>query len=209
VLRATGQHEHDSHLVVAPYGKSVGTVHYSSFSHKWHARVGPDATPCVTDILTAGQHAVWLRDFDTEQGTAELFAPFGHATREIPDALTELLAQRQDIHNAAARAYTVQYGRQPQLHLLDEVFSELADRGCARLTIRGAGELADALESLRAPAAAWRAELVEAGASEAREWLVFPLVRLLRDSRRLPARIRATITEVRRRAAERDQQTAE
>ncbi|MGR3938442.1 hypothetical protein [Streptomyces sp. BRA346] len=200
VLRAAGPDEHDNRDVMAPDGEMVATVYYTRFSGRWHGVVGPDVTMTVADALTAGRQAVLLWKFSNGDSAREPTLYFGHAHQEVPEALTQLRRRWLEVHRAAASAYTAWYGRQPHVHTIDAALAELEAQGRTRLRTDA---LLDGLDALNAPASAWRTELITAGASEAREWLVYPLTRLLYDSQHLQGRLRATRAEARRRAGER------
>ncbi|MBB4929047.1 DEAD/DEAH box helicase family protein [Kitasatospora kifunensis] len=193
------------HHLIAPGGYEAARL-YGSRSG-WHARLGNEATPLVRDLETAALQAAQMWAFE-EDVEVHLYPDPGqpYATQQDLRAALSLWADlRQEMHNAAARAFTDRYGRQPELQALDRAFAALGQAGRSTGTGRIVESLrlqADALDAFIGPATALRDPLT----GDAREWLSYPLMRIVQEARNQQPRLRATADQLEERRRQRQEE---
>ncbi|WP_405776077.1 hypothetical protein OG241_08090 [Streptomyces sp. NBC_01390] len=165
----------------------VGQVDAAGGAYRGHA--GTDAGPQRTDALRAAEDVAMFRIALHGPAGAEHLPYTGVAQAQAAVALIPL--QRQEIVDSSARAYFFYALRQPHVaEILDgldaivrEYFAVGTRGGCLRV-IR-------LLEQLREPARALLAQVT----GDEREWMAYPLARLLAFTELALARLGATTTK--------------
>ncbi|TLQ39208.1 hypothetical protein [Streptomyces marianii] len=176
--------EAGAHDLLAPDGRVAGQVLASSGGHL--ARVGPDSGPLRRSPQGAGADAVMFHIAGHGLPDEPAAAYSGSPEARVAVGLVPL--QRQELTDVTARAFTFYALRQPHVAA---IFAGLDVVGSERDAVHsrtGCRRIARLLLQVQEPA---QALLGESG-GDARDWLAFPLARLLTFCHQARARLVAT-----------------
>ncbi|MDL5199587.1 hypothetical protein [Streptomyces sp. ALI-76-A] len=172
--------------VVDAHDLVVGHVATAGGGYRGHA--GADTGPRRTDALRAAEDvAVFHFALHGPAGTEP--HPYAGAA-EARAAIARLPRQRQEIVDSAARAYFFHALRQEYVAAILDGLEAIVREHFAIGTRSGCLRVLRLLDQIREPA---RALLSQATGDE-REWMAFPLARLLAFTELAAARLRATAT---------------